>query len=90
VLGAFDTGDLESGGSRRAALVAQGARVLATDDAASDDAESAGDAEPGVTLLVTEAEAGAVAYAASYGSITIALAPPEAACCPSPRRSSEP
>ena len=36
-----------------------------------------------MTLLVTENEARAIAFAAANGSMMLALAPPEAACCPS-------
>jgi pilus assembly protein CpaB len=57
--------------------VARGARVLAVDE--SGDSGTASGA--GVTLLVTEAEANGVAYAAGNGEVVIALAPPETACC---------
>ncbi len=62
-----------------AAIVARGALVLAVDDAASSSSGSGS----AVTVLVTEAEAPAVAFAASNSQLSIALAPPEAACCTS-------
>ena len=37
----------------------------------------------GVTLLVTEDEARGLAFAAANGVLTLALAPPEDACCTS-------
>ena len=40
----------------------------------------------GVTLLVTEAEARAVAYAASIGEVSLALAPAQARAVPPPRQ----
>jgi Flp pilus assembly protein CpaB len=70
----------------RAARVASAATVLGVD--ALDESES--DGAGGVTLLVTEGEAAAVAFAASYGQLTLALAPPESACCRSLGTSSEP
>ena len=39
---------------------------------------------PGVTLVVTEAEARAVAYAASVGEVSLALGPAQSACCSAP------
>jgi pilus assembly protein CpaB len=98
VLAAFDAAQGESGpaaagpvarGARvlaAAGPVARGARVLAVDDAG----ESAGNSGTGVTLLVTEAEANGVAYAASTGDIVIALAPPETACCTPSSRTPSP
>jgi pilus assembly protein CpaB len=63
-----------------AQVVAHAARVLAVDDAA--DADATGDADGvGVTLLVTEDEARVLAFAAANGVLTLALAPPEDACC---------
>jgi Flp pilus assembly protein CpaB len=79
VLAAFDPALSAPGARATAATVARGARVLAVDDADRSGTEGGG----GVTLLVTEGEAGAVAYAADIGSVSIALAPPEAACCTS-------
>jgi pilus assembly protein CpaB len=79
VLAAFDPAVSAPGSRNTATTVARGARVLAVDDATQSGAEG----ESGVTLLVTESEAGAVAYAAGMGSVTIALAPPETACCTS-------
>jgi Flp pilus assembly protein CpaB len=67
-----------------ASPVATAARVLEVDDGADGDREYATAGEHGVTLLVTEGEARRLAFAAAYGVLTLALAPPEAACCPSP------
>jgi Flp pilus assembly protein CpaB len=70
------------GGSlSEATVVARGSAVIAHDPAP--DLESSEAVAPGVTLLVTEGEARAVAYAAAVGQITLALAPPETACCTS-------
>jgi Flp pilus assembly protein CpaB len=60
----------------RASVVAHAARVLAVE--ADDDAMVDG---TGVTLLVTEDEARELAFAAANGVLTLALAPPEDACC---------
>jgi hypothetical protein len=38
----------------------------------------------GVTVLVTEDEARAVAYAAAIGEVMLALAPAQTACCGGP------
>jgi Flp pilus assembly protein CpaB len=57
-------------------VVAHAARVLAVE--ADDDALADG---AGVTLLVTENEARGLAFAAANGVLTLALAPPEDACC---------
>jgi Flp pilus assembly protein CpaB len=74
VLAAFD-----ASAARRAEVVARGAVVVAIDAAAgSTEAEPGGSA---ITLLVTEDEARAVVYAGSFGVLSVALAPPEAACC---------
>jgi Flp pilus assembly protein CpaB len=81
VLATFDPAAGVPGGGRGAAtVVAHGARVLTADDPG----ESGDPGHAGVTLLVTEAEAPAVAYAATIGDLTLALAPPETACCTSP------
>ena len=61
-----------------AIVVARAARVLGAD--AADD-EYADSAAAGVTLLVTEDEAQALAYAGANGVLILAVAPPEAACC---------
>ena len=79
VLAAFDPALGADGPRNEASAVAVGARVLAVDDPAASGPEGG----PGVTLLVTSGEAAAVAYAASNGSVSIALAPPETACCTS-------
>ena len=39
------------------------------------------DATAGVTLLVTETEARVIAFAAATADLTLAVAPPESACC---------
>jgi Flp pilus assembly protein CpaB len=69
----------QSGGGDGAVTVAKAARVLAVDGAGGDAMPSG--RGPGVTLLVTEQEAHAVAFAAANGALMLALAPPEAACC---------
>lgn len=66
-------GSLASG----ALPVASAARVLAVDAAG----EYAGATAAGVTLLVTEGEARDLAFASASGTLMLALAPPEAACC---------
>jgi pilus assembly protein CpaB len=82
VYAAFDPATVPVGGaSGRARTVATGARVLADDTA--HDASSGDPGTQGVTLLVTEAEAQSVAFAAALGQVTFALAPPETACCAS-------
>jgi len=72
-----------AGSPGRAAIVARGARVLALAgaDRATESGASSDPIGSGVTLLVTEDEARSVAYAASVGEVTLALAPVEAACC---------
>ncbi len=62
----------QAGGGTGALAVAKGALVLALDGR-------------GVTLLVTEQEAHAIAFAVANGTLLLALAPPEAACCNNPR-----
>jgi Flp pilus assembly protein CpaB len=87
VYAAFEPGaGTEPPAALRAARVASAATVLDVD--ALDESDAAGSA--GVTLLVTEGEAAAVAFAASYGQLTLALAPPESACCRSLGMSSDP
>ena len=61
---------------REGQIVARAARVLAVE--ADDDALADG---AGVTLLVTEDEARGLAFATANGVLTLALAPPEDACC---------
>jgi Flp pilus assembly protein CpaB len=80
VLATFDPATAAGAGSDgRASIVAQGARVIATDDPAPGDTSATSPA--GTTLLVTETEARAVAYAAAVGQVTLALAPAATACC---------
>jgi pilus assembly protein CpaB len=75
-----------AGSPGQATIVANGARVLALagaaptgDLGASDDSRGSG-----VELLVTEDEARSVAYAASIGEVSLALAPLQTACCSAP------
>jgi Flp pilus assembly protein CpaB len=77
VLASFDPA--LGGAPGAAVVVARAARVL---DSAVD-GDSGGGAAPavGVTLLVARDEAPDVAFAAANGVLTLALAPPEAACC---------
>ncbi|HEY5172009.1 MAG TPA: RcpC/CpaB family pilus assembly protein [Acidimicrobiia bacterium] len=72
-----------SGSPGEATLVARGALVLAVagSDQSGGDGASADGTGSGVTLLVTETESRSVAYAASIGTVSLALAPVEAACC---------
>jgi len=83
VLAAFDpTVVAVDGPADAAVVVADGAHVLAVDDAST---SGEGDASyAGVTLLVTEAEARAIAFAAATADLTLAVTPPESACCPEP------
>jgi len=74
-------GDGLGGRGKQADVVARGSSVIAHD--AAPDLESGETTTGGVTLLVTEGEARAVAYAGAVGQITLALAPPETACCTS-------
>jgi pilus assembly protein CpaB len=75
-----------SGSPGQASIVARAARVLALADPARADASgaSADTTGSGVTLLVSENEARSVAYAASVGEVSLALAPVRAACCAAP------
>jgi Flp pilus assembly protein CpaB len=78
VLASFDPASISLVGARgRAALVAAGAQVIAVDSDSNSDAAPTS----GVTLLVADTDAPAVAFAAATGEITLALAPPENACC---------
>ena len=80
VLATFDAGvtiDAESSGpDDPTVVVAQGALVITIDDAATGDLTDAEGAN-GMTLLVTEEEARALAYATAAGVVTVALVPPE-------------
>ena len=78
VLAAFDPSAVTVVGSGGAAVVvADGARVLATDSTPTDSGNTPEGA--GVTLLVTEAEARVIAFAAANAQLTLAVAPPESA-----------
>jgi Flp pilus assembly protein CpaB len=68
------------GGGEGAITVAKSSRVLDVDDTSRIE----GSKGPGVTLLVTEQEAHAIAFAVANGALMLALAPPEAACCANP------
>jgi pilus assembly protein CpaB len=95
VLATYDPSIASVAGSPgQATVVAHGARVLALAGAApgggtNDNTDSGGLAGSdstdttgsGVTLLVTENEARSVAYAASIGDVSLALAPAQTACC---------
>jgi Flp pilus assembly protein CpaB len=83
VLAAFDPSVVAVDGPANAAVVvATGARVLTVDDesgSGNDDPSNAG-----VTLLVTETEARSIAFAAAAADLTLAITPPESACCREP------
>ncbi len=82
VLAAFDPSVVTVRGAADAAVVvASGARVVAVDSGSRAALGGAPPAGVGVTLLVTEAEARAIAFAANAGELTLAIAPPESACC---------
>lgn len=66
----------QAGGGDPTVTVAHAALVLASGDGPDG---SSGDG--GVTLLVSEAEATRLAFATAHGVVTLALAPPEDACC---------
>jgi Flp pilus assembly protein CpaB len=90
VLATYDPALTTVGGSSgRATVVARGAHVLALANGMRS-AEPTGSTAPtdtggsGVTLLVTEAESRSVAYAASIGEVSLALAPAQSACCSAP------
>jgi len=79
VLATYDPAVATGAGSPGlATIVARGAHVLTASADATDTAGS------GVTLVVTEAEARAVAYAASVGEVSLALGPAQSACCSAP------
>jgi pilus assembly protein CpaB len=83
VLAAFDPSVVAVDGPADAAVVvASAARVLAVDDTSA-----SGDTDvtyAGVTLLVTEPEARTIAFAAATADLTLAVTPPESACCREP------
>jgi Flp pilus assembly protein CpaB len=79
VLATYDPAVATGAGSAGlATVVARGAHVLTASADATDTAGS------GVTLVVTETEARAVAYAASVGEVSLALGPAQSACCSAP------
>lgn len=72
----------DSGGGDPTVAVARAALVLASEPAGSSEGgTAAGSPAPGITLLVTEEEAHRLAFALAHGVVTLALAPPEDACC---------
>jgi Flp pilus assembly protein CpaB len=80
VLAAFDPSAVTVEGAGDGAVVVAGAAlVIAVDDNSSE--RGSAPAVAGVTLIVTEAEARVIALAASTADLTLAIAPPEAACC---------
>ncbi|HUI48183.1 MAG TPA: Flp pilus assembly protein CpaB [Acidimicrobiia bacterium] len=76
--------------SGQSVVVARGARVLSLSGAPGSGANAAASTDAvdatgaGVTLLVSEAEARSVAYAASIGEVSLAIAPARTACCSAP------
>jgi Flp pilus assembly protein CpaB len=92
VLAAYDPAIAAGAGTAaQATVVARGARVLAlTGPAPGTDGSGVGGGNAdstigsGVTVLVTEDEARAVAYAAAIGDVMLALAPVQSACCGGP------
>jgi Flp pilus assembly protein CpaB len=92
VLAAYDPAIAAAAGAPgRATVVARGARVLALAGGSPRDdggtfagGSSADTAGAGVTVLVTEDEARAVAYAGAIGEVMLALAPAQTACCGGP------
>ncbi len=82
VLAAFDPSVVTVDGAGNAAVVvAQAARVIAIDSRDTDG--GSGSNNTGVTVVVTEAEARVIAFAAASADLTLAVAPPESACCQS-------
>jgi len=88
VLAAYDPAVATGAGTPgRASVVARGARVLALGTAGESTTVGGGSSDvtgAGVTVLVTEDEARAVAYAAAIGDVMLALAPAATACCGAP------
>jgi Flp pilus assembly protein CpaB len=85
VLASFDPSlVVDVGGGEPTVTVAAAAVVLAVDATDhGDGGVEAGDPlqRVGVTLLVTEAEAHRLAFASANGTLVLAVAPPEDACC---------
>ena len=80
VLAAFDPSAVTVAGAGNAAVVvAQAALVVDVDHDASGDTSN--DAGAGVTMVVTENEARVIAFAAATADLTLAVDPPESACC---------
>lgn len=82
VLAAFDPSAVTIEGAGNAAVVvAVAARVIAVDDAASGSSGGSSTVNAGVTVLVTADEARVIAFAAANADLTLAIDPPESACC---------
>jgi Flp pilus assembly protein CpaB len=81
VLATYDPSIATAGAPGQATVVARAARVLVLAGTAPN---GTSDGSTGVTLVVTEAEARSVAYAASIGEVSLALAPVQSACCSAP------
>jgi Flp pilus assembly protein CpaB len=82
VIATFDAGvaitDDGSAPADPTVVVAQGAAVIAIDDETVEGGELTGaEGGDGMTLLVTQKEARALAYATATGVVTVALVPPE-------------
>jgi Flp pilus assembly protein CpaB len=86
VLATFDPSLATGAGTPgRATIVASGAQVVVPAGVtASSGPDASGASGAGVTLLVTEAEARSVAYAASIGEVSLAPAPVQSTCCAPP------
>jgi Flp pilus assembly protein CpaB len=83
VLAAFDPSVVTvEGGGNAAVVVARAARVITADSPDTDG--GAGGTSSGVTVVVTEAEARVIAFAAATADLTLAVDPPESACCTTP------
>ena len=79
VLAAFDpTAVAVDGPADAAVVVASSALVLEVDDSSTGEGDAS---SAGVTILVTNTEARAIAFAAATADLTLAVAPPESACC---------
>ena len=81
VLAAFDpTAVTVEGAGDSAVVVASGARVLAVDDAASSDTGDASD-RGGHAARHRRPRRASIAFAAATADLTLAVTPPESACC---------
>ena len=84
VYATFASDQLGTGATSRdpATIVAAGVPVLATDGGEAAGGQSGVGRTIGVTLLVDEADAAAIAYAVTHGRVVLALVPPEDARVP--------